>query len=339
MRIVHVVRSDAYAGVESHIARLARAQMSRGDDVVVVGGDPERMRAAVGPGATVVPARTVVEVVRATRTSARTADVVHAHMTAGEVGAALALVGSETRLVVTRHFARTRGSNPLSVLAGAWAARRFGAQIAISDWVARSVAGPCRVIHPGVDHVDSAPAAGLRDPVVLVAQRLEAEKETDVALRAFAEAGLATDGWLLMVAGDGARRAELEVLAGELGIAHATRFLGHRSDVVDLMKRAAVLLAPCRVEGLGLTVLEAMAAALPVVAVGAGGHLETVGSVEGAALHDPGDAHAAAVLLRDLALDPSRRDVYADALQRTQRERFTPEHQAAQTAEVYEELT
>ena len=58
-----------------------------------------------------------------------------------------------------------------------------------------------------------------------------------------------------------------------------------------------MLLAPCQIEGLGLTVLEAMAAALPVVAVGAGGHLETVGAVAGAALHPPGDADRAGELL------------------------------------------
>ena len=99
-----------------------------------------------------------------------------------------------------------------------------------------------------------------------------------------------------------------------------------------------MLLAPCRVEGLGLTVLEAMAEALPVVAVGAGGHLETVGSVAGAALHPAGDSAAAATLLASLARDPQARDVYGSALQQAQRDRFTPEHQAAETAAVYREV-
>ena len=78
-----------------------------------------------------------------------------------------------------------------------------------------------------------------------------------------------------------------------------------------------------------------MAAALPVVAVGAAGHLETVGAVAGAALHPPGDADRAGELLRELVGHPGRRDGYAAALQRVQRDRFTPAHQAQETAAVY----
>jgi glycosyltransferase involved in cell wall biosynthesis len=330
------VRSDAFAGVENHVARLARAQLARGDEVVVVGGDPERMRTAIGPGARTVPARTVGGVFGAVRAVGRSAHVVHAHMTAAEVACAAALFASPTPLVVTRHFARVRGSNPLFATVGAAAASRVSAQMAISQWVADSIAGHSVVIHPGVDRVDDTRGAGDRERVVLVAQRLEAEKETDVAVRAFAESGLARSAWRLHIAGHGAERDRLGKLVRELGLASSTRFLGHRADLLDLMPRSAMLLAPCRVEGLGLTVLEAMAAALPVVAVGAGGHLETVGSVPGATLHPPGDVRAAAELLKELSADPARRDAYGRALQEAQRERFTPEHQAVETAAVYQ---
>jgi glycosyltransferase involved in cell wall biosynthesis len=332
------VRSDAFAGVESHVARLACAQAASGDEVVIIGGDPGRMAAAVQGAARLVPATTVGEVMMRVRHWQRGADVVHAHMTAAEIACAAALLGSDTPLVVTRHFARVRGSNPVSTLAAAAAATRVSAQMAISDYVARSIGGASTVIHPGVTPTPSTILAAQRRPIVLVAQRLEAEKETDVALTAFARSGLARQGWRLEVAGDGAERAHLEALAARLGVASSTEFLGHRSDVAQLMQRASVLLAPCRVEGLGLTVLEAMAEALPVVAVGAGGHLETVGSVPGAALHPAGDADAAGSLLSALALDPEARDAYGSALQRAQRERFTPEHQASETAAVYREV-
>ncbi|WP_404392322.1 glycosyltransferase family 4 protein [Humibacillus xanthopallidus] len=338
MRVLHAVRSDAFAGVESHVARLACAQAATGDDVVVIGGDPERMAVAVRGAARLVPATTVREVMTSVHHWRRGADVVHAHMTAAEIASAAALLGTRTPLVVTRHFARVRGSNPASTLAGSLAATRVSAQVAISEHVARSIGGVSTVIHPGVPSTDSTTLAARRQRVVLVAQRLESEKETDVAVTAFARSRLADHGWRLELAGDGAERARLEALAGGLGVASATDFLGHRSDVTQLMQRASVLLAPCRVEGLGLTVLEAMAEALPVVAVGAGGHLETVGSVSAAALHPPGDAAAAASLLTALALDPAARDAYGAALQRAQRERFTPAHQAAETAAVYREV-
>jgi glycosyltransferase involved in cell wall biosynthesis len=286
----------------------------------------------------ILPATTVTDVLRTVRRWAAQADVVHAHMTAAEIACATALVGVRTPLVVTRHFARDRGSNPVSATAAAGAARRVDAQIAISHYVAETIAGASVVIHPGVDSTLTSRTALDRDRVVLVAQRLEPEKDTDIALRAFAASGVAAHGWRLDIAGDGAERRTLTALAEQLGIADATCFLGHRSDVPGLMEHAAVLLAPCRIEGLGLTVLEAMAAALPVVAVGAGGHLETVGAVAGAALHPPGDVLRAGGLLAALAADPRRRDAYASALQAVQRDSFTPEHQAQQTAAVYREV-
>ena len=336
MRVLHAVRSDAFAGVESHIARLARAQAAAGDEVVVVGGDPGRMRAAVGPGVRVLPARTVAEVLAVVRRAGRGADVVHAHMTAAEVASAAALLGDGTPLIVTRHFARSRGSNPVSALAAAFAARRESAQVAISHFVAQSIGGASVVIHPGVEVVDATVPAAAREPVVLVAQRFEPEKETEVALRAFAGSGVGARGWRLHLAGDGGERGALEALVERLGIADATTFLGHRGDVDQLMLRSSILLAPCRVEGLGLTVLEAMAAALPVVAVAAGGHLETAGSVDDARLHAPGDDVTAAAFVAELADDPGLRDRYGSALQGAQRAGFTPERQAELTADVYQ---
>jgi glycosyltransferase involved in cell wall biosynthesis len=220
-------------------------------------------------------------------------------------------------------------------MAASAAARRVDAQIAISHYVAGAVAGPSTVIHPGVEPVPSTPRSAERERVVLVAQRLEPEKDTHVALRAFAASGVGALGWRLDIAGDGAERGRLAALARDLGVAGSVRFLGHRRDVPRLMAEAGVLLAPCPVEGLGLTVLEAMAAALPVVAVGAGGHLETVGVVADAALHPAGDALAAGRLLAELAADPERRDRYGAELQQVQREGFTPAHQARETARVY----
>ena len=101
------------------------------------------------------------------------------------------------------------------------------------------------------------------------------------------------------------------------------------------MARASALVAPCAAEGLGLTVVEAMAAGLPVVAARAGGHAETVGAVGGGVLFPPGDAEAAGRALRALASDPARLHGYAEALRRYQREHFTLEQQQRATDDVY----
>ena len=115
-------------------------------------------------------------------------------------------------------------------------------------------------------------------------------------------------------------------------------FLGHRNDVWDLMQSSAVLLAPDTDEAFGLSVVEAMARGLPVVAAGSGGHLETVGSVPGAALFRPGDPEDAARLLRDLAGSEEKRDAYGARLQALQREQFTVDTAGPPTDAVYRQL-
>ena len=101
------------------------------------------------------------------------------------------------------------------------------------------------------------------------------------------------------------------------------------------MQATGILLAPAAAEGLGLTVLEAMAAGLPVVAAGAAGHLETMGAAAEPAVFPPGDAVTAAALLARLADDVDLRDAYGAELQVIQRDRFTVEAQARSTEAVY----
>ena len=91
MRIVHAVRSDGFAGVERHVAGLARAQAAAGHQVCVIGGDPRSMATAVdNQGVVLQPAATVPQVASALRRMAPGSDVVHVHMTAAEVAATVA---------------------------------------------------------------------------------------------------------------------------------------------------------------------------------------------------------------------------------------------------------
>lgn len=322
--------------MERYVADLALAQARAGHDVTVVGGHAAHMKAALGADIVFAPAATDPQLVRQLLVRIRHSgpDVVHAHMSAAELAAGLTCPPG-TALVTTRHFAAQRGSHPaVGTLLNA-VARRFHAQIAVSKYVADHIERDAVVIHPGVDEHTSPPPAHERDHTVLVAQRLEREKDTDVALHAFAASGLREHGWRLAIAGSGSQRPALERLAQKLDIADAVRFLGHRDDVPLLMRRAGLLMAPCGVEGLGLTVVEAMAAALPVVASAAGGHLESVASVTEQTLFPAGDDVAAGRLLAQLAADPDLRDAHGRALQARQRESFSPAAQVRATDEVY----
>lgn len=335
MRVLHVVCTDAFAGVERHVAQLAAVEQEKGHDVEVIGGDPRLMTSAIGhPRVRHSAVATVLDAARWLNANPDH-DVVNVHMTAAEAAAALAPRARRVPVVATRHFAQRRGSRVLTRPLAKVVARHIRAQISVSHFIASRIDGPSTVVHSGVLTAASAVPAAERTPAILVAQRLEPEKRTHVALEAFAASRVAGTGWRLLLAGEGSLRPVLERQARALGVAEQVDFLGHRPDVGELMTTAGIFLAPRPDEGYGLSVLEAMAAGLPVVAAAGGGHLETVGSVAGAALFGPGDVEEAARHLSRLAADPSARDQYGRALQEAQRTDFTLRAQQAATEAVY----
>lgn len=335
LRILHVVCTDAFAGVERHIATLAADQAARGHEVHVVGGDPETVTTMIGnPNVTHVPARTVAQARAAIRRLPRPS-VVNAHMTAAEVATVTSPRLRQVPIVSTRHFAHRRGARRLTRPLVRLAARGITAQIAVSRYVADHIDGPSIVIHSGVPTRGDVTPLTAREPVVLMAQRLEPEKATDTGILAFAASALPSHGWRLQIAGDGHLRESLHLLASQYGVRDAVDFLGHRGDVDTLMRSVSILLAPRPDEGYGLTVLEAMAVGTPVVAAAGGGHLETVGCLPDAALFQPGDVAGAARLLDRLADDAASRRTYGTRLQDLQQRCFTVAAQSSATEAVY----
>ena len=107
------------------------------------------------------------------------------------------------------------------------------------------------------------------------------------AVRAMAAAG--DERLELWVAG-GDDPASYERLARELGVGERVRFLGHRSDVVGLMRAADVFVLPASYEPFGLVVLEALACGTPVITSRAAGVAELMtDGREGYLVDDPSD--------------------------------------------------
>jgi hypothetical protein len=141
--------------------------------------------------------------------------------------------------------------------------------------------------------------------VVLVLQRLEREKDTRTALRAWQLSRLADDGWTLRIVGSGSERTSLEAWAASERLGGVT-FENWTPRVTDEYADAGIFLAPAPAEPFGLTVVEAMAAGVPVVACSAGGHLETIGMLRGSAMFSPGNAEECAALLRAFLSESAR---------------------------------
>jgi glycosyltransferase involved in cell wall biosynthesis len=336
LSILHAISSDRFAGVEQFVRRLAIRQAQDGHTVTVFGGAAEHMSAPlVESGVQWATADSPVAVYSAVRRQLPSSDVVNSHMTAADVAAVAARATSrhDAPIVATRHFAQRRGSRGPGILYRTLE-RRIDAEISVSRAVAERTGVPSTVIHPGLEP-RALPDPLARRRTVLVAQRLQAEKRTDIAVQAFAASDIWQSGWDLEVAWTGPEVDHLVSLAAELGVAEHVRFLGFRSDIESLMDEAGMLFASSPFEHFGLTVLEAMAAGLPVVATAAAGHIEMLDGVDGRALFTPDDVGGAAVRLRALAVDAHARAVLGMGQHERQVDAFSARRQADATEAVY----
>lgn len=112
-------------------------------------------------------------------------------------------------------------------------------------------------------------------PVVTVA-RLSPEKDIANLVRAVAITAGRAPNLRVEVAGGGPCLEDLDRLADELGVADRIAFLGNIQDVSAVLRRARLFVLSSRSEGIPLSVLEAMARGLPVVATRVGGLPEVV---------------------------------------------------------------
>lgn len=167
-----------------------------------------------------------------------------------------------------------------------WAARLCDRFVCVSHDSARYAVAlgvdPARVrtLHNGID-LERFPFTGPRDdgPAVTVA-RLSPEKDIANLLHATREVCVRAPDFRLEIAGDGPCRAEWQRLTGELGLTERVRFLGEVRDVPALLGSARLFVLPSQTEGISLTILEAMARGLPVVATHVGGTPEVVRTEE-----------------------------------------------------------
>jgi glycosyltransferase involved in cell wall biosynthesis len=95
-------------------------------------------------------------------------------------------------------------------------------------------------------------------------------------------------------------------------VADRTHFLGVRADVAELLSASDIFALASDWEGSPVSVMEAMAAGLPVAATAAGGVPELVEHGVTGLLAAPGDAPALADALAALARDPRRRREFAE---------------------------
>ncbi len=178
---------------------------------------------------------------------------------------------------------------------------------------------PAAALHVVYNGVDPAPFAGgegraaIREewgvpPDVVLAGcvgRLSADKGgQDVLLEAVARLRATHPALRLVYVGEGPLRAGLEAQAAARGLDSAVLFVGQRRDVPRLLRALDVFILPSLREAFPIAVLEAMAAARPVIATDVGGVPEVVQAGETGLLVPPNDVAALTEALGRLVTDP-----------------------------------
>jgi len=279
--------------------------------------------------------------------------VFHAHLSwpfAAKYGLVAALLARVPAVVTTLQLFPDFRLRRTTAIQGRLIAGRVGRCIAVSHHIARRLrenlhwpAHKIEVIHNAVQterfghSADSAVRAALSGagrPILLTVARLDSQKGHDVLLRAIAQVPDAQ----LVLAGDGPERAALESQASALGLGDRVRFLGHRTDVSQLLAASDVFVLPSLYEGSSLAVLEAMAAMRPVVSTAIGGTDELILHGESGLLVPPANPDALALALREVLASPQLRTRFAASARLRVEQRFSASVMAERVSCVYEDL-
>ncbi len=161
------------------------------------------------------------------------------------------------------------------------------------------------------------------DVVIGSVSRLERQKGHVDLINAFHRlAGSDPNVWLVLV-GDGSLRPALEQQVADLGLAKRVIFAGARRDIVELLNGMDLFVSASLWEGQGISVLEAMAARLPVVATRVGGTREVVEDGVSGLLVPPQDDRALAQAIESVMREPERRRILGEAGRARVEERFS----------------
>ena len=353
-RILHVFRAPV-GGLFRHVVDLTRLQAEAGHAVGLVcdastGGErAERALADLGPhlalGVTRIPMRrnphaSDLAALRAVRERAiaEQVDVLHGHGAKGGVFARLAPLGRAGRSVIRAYTPHGgsynyRPGTPLHRLymaAEQVMARTTDLFLFESEYVASrhaAFAGGAprlqRIVHNGLAEAEFAPVETAADPFDLVyVGELREAKGLPVLLRALAKVRAQGREMRLLMVGSGPDTESLAAMAENLGLRHAIAFEPPQA-IRPVLGRGRVMVVPSLAESLPYVVLEAAAAAQPLVATNVGGIPEIFGSLSGD-LVPPGDCEALSVaIMRILDEEPAIREGRARALSEALRMRFS----------------
>jgi glycosyltransferase involved in cell wall biosynthesis len=336
MKVLHLISSGGMYGAESVVATLASNLQNRGEDTIVGVFDnahrpkndaSDRIEKA-GVKVIRIPCSGRADglTVRAIRKLIRTEqiDILHSHGYKADIYGYLATRRLRIPIIATRHNQRglrhtlaIRLYEFLDILF----LRRFNAVAAVSDLIAeellRAGVAPRKVtvIGNGIDvsrFVGASPTLSEelnKEQRLLIgtAGRLIPQKGIEYFLMAASEVLKTFPTLLFGIVGEGPHRPALERSMKDLGIERNVVFTGPRSDMPNIYASFDVFVLPSLEEGMPMTVLEALASGLPVIATKVGAVEKLVFPNQTGILVQPGEAAGLAAALISLIGNPELR--------------------------------
>ena len=275
----------------------------------------------------------------------RKVDVVHTHNAQPHLWATLAARLAGVPVVIHTRHGRRFGK-------GVWEGFQFGLASRLADRVVAvsdDTAALCRHvgcltprtvdrIWNGIDVNRFAYSGPNPNRKTIAMCRVSAEKDFDTLLKAVSIVVSEVPDFHLMLVGDGPERGALETLSHDLGLQDSVTFLGERSDVPELLASAAVFVCSSRTEGISLTLLEAMAVGLPVIATKVGGNPEVVASEATGQLVPASNPTQLATAIIDLCLSPDRCQQWGAAGRKRVEDCFSVDRMVRDYERLYDEI-
>ncbi len=205
----------------------------------------------------------------------------------------------------------------------------------------RVPAAKLRRVPLGMELPEPAPAVPRDAGRFLFVGQIQRRKRHGDAIRALALVARDYPQARLAIAGnvfDAVYLEELKRLAAELGLAERVEFLGTRTDIPDLMRRAEALLLCSESEAFGWVILEAMAHGAPVIASCVGGPREIIEHERTGLLVPCGEIAGYAAAMRGLLASPALAASLAGNARRAVAERFSIASMVDGIAAVYREV-
>lgn len=287
-------------------------------------------------------------------------DILHFHLFGANLCAKPLAIACGHRAIVVHDQCNdaTRDQSPLLLAADAMANKGASRIIAVSESVRRYLVehedippSKIEMIPNGIDAGEFIPASdeqkrlaraklGIPEGEFVIGGvgRLVAQKNFSLIPEIAAQIRAWDRKLVFVIAGSGPQEAELRAQAVALGVEKRVRFLGHIADRAALYHAFDALLMPSNFEGTPMTLLEAMASSLPVVASGVDGIAEVCTNGVDALLIPPGEARAFTTALEQLIQEPCLREVLGANARRTILAHYDIRGLVRQVERLYEEI-